>query len=461
MGTQVGRSGHLVVVIGAGPAGIYGSRKLVEAGHEVVILNRDVKPGGLAEYGIYFNKYKMKEGIRKQFRSILAHERVHYFGHVRVSETGDLSLAEVRDILQPGVVAVAAGAQGTKFLGIPGEQAPGVYHAKDLVYHYNDLPPFSEREFLIGDRVAILGIGNVMVDVAHYLVHERRVKEVIAVARRGPSQRAYSDIEIKAVSANIDGEALRQELERIRDRIEVHGDNIDQLYEALMKYKDVQPKEGPSPTRLLFRYLSQPVEILLGPDGRPRALRVEDTELVPKRGDLAAKGLGTYCDLEVDTVIFAVGDRVDETLGLPFDGWEYPKNPNPDPEHPGDEAYQVYDPQMGEVLQGIFTIGWSRKASDGLVGKAKQDGERGVLAVNHYLEKVAPGSADALEVKLERLRQVLRLRHVRFVEYREVQRLEALEQEVAKQRGLEFFKFATEADMFKTLEASQAVETAV
>jgi len=451
-------SGHLVVIIGAGPAGIYGCRKLVEAGHNVVIINRDIKPGGLAEYGIYFNKYRMKEGIRKQFRPVLAHEQVHYLGHVRVGESGDLSLGEVREILQPSAVVVAAGAQGTKFLGLPGEQAPGVYHAKDLVYHYNGLPPFSEREFLIGDRVAILGIGNVMVDVAHYLVHEKRVREAIAVARRGPSQRAYSDIEIKAISANIGGDALRQELDRIRERLEVHGDNIETIYQALMKYKDVAPKEGPSPTRVLFRYLSQPVEILIGSDGRPRAVRAEDTELVPKRGDLSAKGLGTFSDIEADTVIFAVGDRVDETLGLPFDGWEYPKNPNPDLEHPGDEAYQVYDPEKGEVLRGVFTIGWSRVASDGLVGKAKQDGERGVLAVNHYLAKVEPGSADELETRLGRLRQLLQSRQVRFVEYPEVQQLEALEQEEARRRGLEFFKFATDADMLQVIEASQALE---
>lgn len=446
-------------MIGAGPAGIYGSRKLMEAGHEVVILNRDIKPGGLAEYGIYFNKYRMKEGIRKQFRPILAHERVHYIGHVRVGESGDLTLSELQEILRPSAVVVAAGAQGTKFLGIPGEEAPGVYHAKDLVYHYNNLPPFSEREFLIGDRVAVIGIGNVMVDVAHYLVHEKRVKEVIAVARRGPAQRAYSDIEIKAVAANMDTEALRQELERIRDRIEVHGEDIEKLYQELTKYKDVPPKEGPSPTRLLFRYLSQPHEILLDPDGRPRALRVEDTELVPKRGDLAAKGLGTYYDVEADTVIFAVGDRVDETLGLPFNGWEYPTNPNPDPDHPGDEAYQVYDPEKGEVIEGLFVIGWSRKASDGLVGKAKQDGERGMLAVQHYLEKIEPDSAEEVEAKLGRLRQVLRSRGVRFVEYPEVQQLEEVERQEAKRRGLEIFKFSADEDMLRVIEASQAVET--
>src|SRR2546423_1122671 len=133
-------SGHLVVTVGAGPAGIYGVRKLAEAGHEVILLNRDIKPGGLVEYGIYFNKHKLKEGVRKQFRQILANPRIHYLGHVKVGLEADLTLEELRALLQPSAVIIASGAQGTKALGIPGDTATGVYHAKDLVYHFNGLP---------------------------------------------------------------------------------------------------------------------------------------------------------------------------------------------------------------------------------------------------------------------------------------------------------------------------------
>jgi hypothetical protein len=94
-----------------------------------------------------------------------------------------------------------------------------------------------------------------------------------------------------------------------------------------------------------------------------------------------------------------------------------------------------------------------------LVGKAKQDAERGVVAVNHYLEGVAPGSVDEFEMRLERLRQVLQSRNVRFVEYPEVEQLEALEQQEAQRLNLEFFKFSTDADMLEAIESSQAFET--
>ena len=77
-------SQYLVAVIGAGPAGIYAARQFSAAGAHVVLLNRDIKPGGLAEYGIYYDKHKMKEGLRKQFGQILDAPGIDYYGNVTV-----------------------------------------------------------------------------------------------------------------------------------------------------------------------------------------------------------------------------------------------------------------------------------------------------------------------------------------------------------------------------------------
>src|SRR5215813_13864295 len=104
---------HLVAVVGAGPAGIYGTRKLCEAGHHVVLLNRDIKPGGLAEYGIFVDKEKMKTGLRKQFKRILADPKVFYLGHVTVGRSQPLTLNDPNSVGFDAVV-VTAGAQGTK-----------------------------------------------------------------------------------------------------------------------------------------------------------------------------------------------------------------------------------------------------------------------------------------------------------------------------------------------------------
>jgi len=60
-----------VFVVGAGPAGMFAARKIAMAGHQVMIFNRDIKPGGLAEYGIYPAKDKMRSGLRKQLAAVL------------------------------------------------------------------------------------------------------------------------------------------------------------------------------------------------------------------------------------------------------------------------------------------------------------------------------------------------------------------------------------------------------
>jgi ferredoxin--NADP+ reductase len=164
---------HHVAVIGAGPAGLFAARALADAGVHVSLFNRDVKPGGLAEYGIYHNKETMKNGLRKQFRKIMDEPLIAYYGNVTVGEDGDISLDELKSFGFDAVL-VTVGAQGTKWLGMPGEDLDGVYHAKDLVYHYNLLPPFSEGDFRIGKKVALIGAGNVMLDIAHWTIRDLR-----------------------------------------------------------------------------------------------------------------------------------------------------------------------------------------------------------------------------------------------------------------------------------------------
>jgi ferredoxin--NADP+ reductase len=78
-----------VFVVGAGPAGMFAAQKIAQGGHEVIILNRDIKPGGLAEYGIYPTKDKMKIGLRKQFAKVLSLPNVHYFHRLRHWRAGD------------------------------------------------------------------------------------------------------------------------------------------------------------------------------------------------------------------------------------------------------------------------------------------------------------------------------------------------------------------------------------
>ena len=248
---------HAIAVVGAGPAGLFAARALAAAGSRVLLLNRDVKPGGLAEYGIFLDKYKMKGGLRRQFQKILTDPLITYLGHVTVGERGAISVADLRAQGFDALV-FAIGAQGTKYLGVEGERLPGVYHAKDLVYHYNRLPPFSEHAYPIGRRVAIVGVGNVMVDIANYCVHFCECDEVVAVARRGPFEKAYDDREFEDIEDAFDRRRYRAELERIRPRLAAVGQNPDELLRAMEAREEPQPQTRARPTTPSLARRAQP-----------------------------------------------------------------------------------------------------------------------------------------------------------------------------------------------------------
>ncbi len=450
MGSTNERKGHLVVMVGAGPAALYSTGKIAAKGHTVVILNKDIKPGGLAEYGIYLSKHKMKEGLRKQFRQILADPRVIYFGNVQVGASGAVSLSELQD-LKPSAIVVGAGAQGTKSLGVPGDDGSHVYHAKDLVYHYNLLPPFSEKEFPMGDRVAVIGIGNVMADIANYLTTIRKVPEVIAVARRGPVERKYDDREMRPIAWHYDQEALKQELERIRPRLAPLGQDMDVQFKELTKDCHVEPKAGRGPTRIKFRFLSSPKAIVRDESGRMIGMEVEENTLEERRGSLAAKGLGETTVLPVDTVVFAIGDVVDLDLGLtPARGaWGYATNPNPDPQDPEAATYQAFDPKAEKVVDDVFVIGWSRNASEGVVGIARLDGEKGAAVVNRYLASRPALPHREIYQRIGTIYHHIREKSVPVV-YKGLWRiLERVEAEEARRTGNPEFKFATNAEMLQ------------
>ena len=441
---------HLVVVVGAGPAGIYGTRKLTEAGHRVVLLNRDIKPGGLAEYGIFVEKEKMKTGLRKQFKRILADPKVFYLGHVTVGKDQPATLDELKS-MGFGAIVVTAGAQGTKKLGIDGEDTLGVYHAKDVVYHYNSLPPFSERTFEIGRRVAIIGMGNVMVDIANWLLNLKKIDQVVVVARRGPLEKAYDDNEFEYVEQYLDNADMKMEIERIAPQLAAVGQNVEEIMQKFVKQGE--PEEG---RRLTFRYLCSPTKVIANDQGRVAALEMEENEMVLQDGRTVAKGTGKSRRIDVDCVIYAIGDQVDASLGLPFSRGAFITNPEKLPGDPNPAAYQPYDPETQKALEGIFVAGWSRNASVGLVGVAKQDAERGMRVVNEYLKSKPGLTSGEMEAKIEALIDAFRKKSAVVVTKEDIELLESAEQEEARKGKTWDFKYTSDDKMLEVIAARKS-----
>lgn len=434
---------HLVAVIGAGPAGLFGARELARQGAHVVLFNRDIKPGGLAEYGIYPTKYIMKAGLRQQFRQVLEHPNIDYYGNISIGAQGDLSLDDLW-ALGFQAILVTAGAQGAKWLGLPGENLEGVYQAKDVVYFYNKLPPNSQQRYRFGKRCAIVGAGNVMVDIARYLIRQERVEEVIAVVRRGPAEVKFDKKEMEYVIANLDQDALDREIARVQPIMEAVDQDPEAARTSIM---EALPKayEKVSDTRFRFEFLSSPVQ-MLGENGLLTQLEVEDTTLTLKEnGDTKARGTGNKRTLDVETVIFAIGDKVDESFGLPTEWNEFVKNEQP--LYPVDGlSFEAFDPQENKPITGVFVGGWSRKASDGLVGYARKDGINAAKAVLQYLQTIQP-DASTLETVTTKVRRL----HKPAISKDDIKRLEAVEAEEAHKRGIEEFKFASNDEMLRAM----------
>ena len=428
---------YFVAIVGAGPAGLFGARELANAGARVVLFNRDIKAGGLAEYGIYPTKHTMKNGLRKQFRGVLDHPNVDYYGNVTVGAQGDLSLDDLR-ALGFQAILVTAGAQGTKWLGLPGEQFTGVYHAKDVVYFYNKLPPFAQKPYRFGKRCAIVGAGNVMMDIARYLMNVQKAEEVIAVVRRGPAEVKFDKKEMEHVIANLDLAALDAEIARVMPIMQSIGQDPAAAKEKIL---EAQPhaEAKTSEARFRFEFLASPIQMFGDANGYLTQLELEDNTLTLKDGATKARGTGVKRLLDVETVIFAIGDKVDESFGLPVEWNEFVKNPNP--------RFPIEGISFESTFEDVFVGGWSRKASDGLVGYARKDGTNASKAVWQYLRQTLSPSAadtDAVADKVHGLDKPV-------VTKEDIKRLEAVEAEEAQKRGLEEFKFDNNEEMLDAM----------
>lgn len=448
-----GKNAHVIIVAGAGPAGMAVAGSLAKAGHEVIILNRDIKFGGLAEYGIFPAKLKLRGGLKKQYWDMLEQPNIHYLGNVSIGNGKDLTVEELRG-LGASAVVFSIGAQGTKAIGVEGDSAKGVYHAKDVVYHFNRLPGFGDRPFEMGKHVAVIGVGDVMVDIAHWLIRYKKVERVTAIARRGPVERKYNPKEIRMVCANMDLEGITAEFARIKDRLAAVGQNADEVLKGLTdEFTKCEPKV--SETKMGFKFLASPKRILVDANNRMRGLEMEENKLEPKGEDTAAVGLKQYYEFPCDSVVFAVGDKVDETVGLPYKNGVYVTCPNKTGNDPDDSLFQAYDEASGKIVEGVFLAGWARKASEGLVGVAKRDGDWCAEVVSRYLSGRTAGSQ--AKTVLDKLHALLKDRKSRPVDVKGLRVLEAAEKaHKGASDCIGEFKFATNEEMLDVIERGKA-----
>ncbi|MEY4990252.1 MAG: hypothetical protein RIS08_478 [Actinomycetota bacterium] len=368
-----------LAVVGAGPAGIYASDLILKAERdfEVSIDLFDLLPApyGLVRYGVAPDHPRIK-GIIRALYEVLDRGDIRFFGNVKYGT--DITLDDLKK--HYNAVIFATGAIKDADLNIPGIELDGSYGAADFVNWYDAHPDFPLTWPLNAKEIAVIGNGNVALDVARMLIKRPHdllstdipdhvyqglkaspVTDVHVFGRRGPAQVKFSPLELRealhveGVQSIVYDEDFKYD-EGSRSAI----DSNNQVRVMVKTLEDLRENpQGHEERRLHLHFFSAPVEVL-GEDGKVKALRVERTEL---DGTGNVKPTGEFREFPVQAVYRAVGyfgSSVDE---IPFD-----------------DKYGVIKNSEGRVLDaadkqipGVYCTGWIKRGPVGLIGHTKAD----------------------------------------------------------------------------------------
>src|SRR5947199_10306035 len=306
-----------VAIIGAGPTGYYAADHLLRQDRltvEVDMFDRLPTPYCLVMLGVAPDHQKIKS-VTAAFDKVAASPRFRFFGNVEFGK--DVTLADLQAHYHQ--IVYCTGAQTDRRMGIPGEDLSGSHPATEFVAWYNGHPDYQHCAFdLTQERVAVVGVGNVAVDVVRILcrtpeelattdiadyaleaLRKSRVKEVYLLGRRGPAQAAFTNPEVKELGqlADADVPARPEDVELdplSRAAVERSQDRATQKkVEILKAYARRQPT-GKS-RRLTLRFLVSPVELIADGAGGVAALRLVRNELyATSTGALQPRATGHF-----------------------------------------------------------------------------------------------------------------------------------------------------------------------
>ncbi|MDA0637623.1 FAD-dependent oxidoreductase [Nonomuraea sp. MCN248] len=410
-----------VAVIGSGPAGIYTAEALVKQSGEpleVDVLERLPTPYGLVRYGVAPDHTSIKS-IANYLRRVLELPEVRFLGGVTLGEH-----LTVEDLLACyDAVVYCTGAMVDRRLGIPGEELPGSVAATDFVNWYCGHPDVDPSRFTLdSSEVAVIGVGNVAVDVVRVLAktaeelsatdvpHEvlerlagSQVKAIHMIGRRGPEHAKFTLKELREL-----GELANADVcVRPEEAVVLGGDFPRQIkgnIEVLRSWSERNP--AGRPRRLDVRFWLRPVEIL-GSE-RVEGLKLERTRLSPEG---RVVGTGEYETMPVGMVLRSVGYQSVPLPGVPFS-----------------EKTMTVPNAAGRVREREYVAGWLKRGPTGVIGTNKSDAAETVRTLLSDLSGQPPRD-------LKRLDALLTERGVRPVTYGEWQAIEAAETELAKSLG--------------------------
>lgn len=448
-----------VAIIGSGPTGFYTAEHLFKQPDLVVeidMFDRLPTPYGLVRGGVAPDHQKIKS-VTAAYDRIAANPRFRFYGNVEFGT--EITLEDLRTHYHQ--IVYATGAQTDRSMDIPGEELIGSHAATEFVAWYNGHPDYRDCQFdLSQERAAVVGVGNVAIDVARILcrtpeelattdiadyafeaLKESKVKEVYLLGRRGPAQAAFTNPEIKELGelaaadimippeeAELD-ELSRAELERNQDRLTLKKVEILQSYAH-------RPDTG-KPRQLIIRFLVSPVELIGNEEGRVVAMRLVKNKLyATEAGTLRPKPTDEFEMLPVGLVFRSVGYRGVPLPGVPFhEKWGVILN----------DKGRVINPETKQPVIGEYAAGWIKRGPSGVIGTNKPDAAETVACM---MEDLAQGlTLQPIHPESGAIERLIQEREPNYFSYADWLRLNEIEVAKGKEQGRPRVKFTTVEEM--------------
>ncbi|WP_100811976.1 MULTISPECIES: FAD-dependent oxidoreductase [unclassified Microbacterium] len=375
-----------LAIVGAGPAGIYAADILLKTERKfdvsIDLFEQLPAPYGLVRYGVAPDHPRIK-GIITALREVLDRGDIRLFGNVRYGE--DITLDDLKHHYH--AVIFATGAIRDTDLDIPGIDAEGSYGAADFVSWFDGHPDVPRTWPLEAESVAVIGNGNVALDIARMLAKHAEdllptevpdnvyrglkaspVTDVHIFGRRGPAQVKFTPLELRELGElrDVDMVVYDEDFDYDEASKTAIASNkqvmvIDRVLQSWRKRPSVNNAGGEASRRLHLHFWARPVEVKKDASGRATAFVYERTRPDAEGGIV---GTGEFREVPIQAIYRAVGYFGSPLPGVPFDA-RHGVIPN----HEGQAIHQ----DSNERVSGVYATGWIKRGPVGLIGHTKSD----------------------------------------------------------------------------------------
>ncbi|MEW1962227.1 FAD-dependent oxidoreductase [Microbacterium sp. NPDC077644] len=375
-----------LAIVGAGPAGIYAADILLKTERSfdvsIDLFEQLPAPYGLVRYGVAPDHPRIK-GVINALRDVLDRGDIRIFGNVRFGE--DITLDDLKK--HYNAVIFATGAIRDSALDIPGIDAEGSFGAADFVSWFDGHPDVPREWTLDAESVAVLGNGNVALDVARILakhaedllpteipdnVHAgleaSKITDVHVFGRRGPAQVKFTPLELRELGElrDVDMVVYDEDFDYDEASKDAVASNkqvkvIDRILQQWRTRPSVNNAGGEASRRLHLHFWAKPVEIKKDARGKVAAIVYERTQ---PDGSGGMTGTGELREIAIGQMYRAVGYFGSPLKDVPFD-----KKHGVIPNREG----QVIAKDSNQRVPGIYATGWIKRGPVGLIGHTKSD----------------------------------------------------------------------------------------